>query len=70
MNVKMLLLIAMFAQALSVCAQGTPPQVPAGSTAGTQSRLILRLGCPASGVPHVCRPTRTRTQRLGRSDRK
>jgi hypothetical protein len=38
MNVKTLVLIATFAQALSVCAQGTPPQVPAGSTAGTQTR--------------------------------
>jgi hypothetical protein len=38
MNVKTLVLIATFAQALSVWAQGTPPQVSAGSTAGTQTR--------------------------------
>jgi hypothetical protein len=38
MKLTNLLLIAAFAVAPSVCAQGTPPQAPAGSATGTQER--------------------------------
>lgn len=38
MKPKSLLLIAAFALAPSLCAQGTPPQVPAGSAPETQAR--------------------------------